>query len=169
MLITDEYIHPSIQDVTYSLKLIGYQVVRVRIVVFNVTFSNISVISWRSYLLVWGNRRKPPTCRKSLIIGYQVIYTRCAFMWIGFIGIYRHFDKVFCWIVIVWFVRKKSPDWYNRLTYETPMLWHLILAVKLCTTYSNLQIREIPGYHTCLRQNKNCFWPKLHLSMGYSP
>jgi len=38
-------------------------------VVFNATFYNISVISWRSVLLVGWNRstwRKPPTCRKSL-------------------------------------------------------------------------------------------------------
>ena len=39
--------------------------------VFNATFNNISVISWRSVLSVVGGgnrstRRKPPTCRKSL-------------------------------------------------------------------------------------------------------
>jgi len=39
--------------------------------VFNATFNNISVIPWRSVLLVEeigvpGSRRKPPTCRKSL-------------------------------------------------------------------------------------------------------
>ena len=35
------------------------------VMVFNTTFNNISVISWRSVLLVGGNRstrRKPPTC-----------------------------------------------------------------------------------------------------------
>ena len=41
---------------------------RVRLMVFNVTFNNISAISWRSFF--WRrnrrNRRKPPTCRKSL-------------------------------------------------------------------------------------------------------
>jgi hypothetical protein len=30
------------------------------------SFNNNSVISWRSVLLIGGNRRKPPTCRKSL-------------------------------------------------------------------------------------------------------
>ena len=35
------------------------------IIVFNTTFNNISVILWRSVLLE-ENRRKPPTCRKSL-------------------------------------------------------------------------------------------------------
>jgi len=37
--------------------------------VFNATFNDISIISWRSVLLVeetWSNRRKPPTSRKSL-------------------------------------------------------------------------------------------------------
>jgi hypothetical protein len=37
--------------------------------VFNATFNNISVISWRSVLLMeetWSTWRKPPTCRKSL-------------------------------------------------------------------------------------------------------
>ena len=47
---------------------------RVRVMVFNATFNNISVISWRLVLLVeeigiaW---RKPPTCRKSL---YHILY-----------------------------------------------------------------------------------------------
>jgi hypothetical protein len=39
------------------------------LMVFNVTFNSISVISWRSVLLVeetQSTRRKPPTCRKSL-------------------------------------------------------------------------------------------------------
>ena len=39
------------------------------LMVFNTTFNNISVISWRSVLFHGGNRRtqrKPPTCRKSL-------------------------------------------------------------------------------------------------------
>ena len=43
--------------------------VRVSIMVFNATFNNISVISWRSVLLVggkWSTRRKPSTCRKSM-------------------------------------------------------------------------------------------------------
>ena len=40
-----------------------------RVMAFNATFNNISVISWQSVLLLGGNRstrRKPPTCRKSL-------------------------------------------------------------------------------------------------------
>jgi hypothetical protein len=41
-----------------------------RIMVFNATFNNISVISWRSVLLVEETgvhgSRNPPTCRKSL-------------------------------------------------------------------------------------------------------
>ena len=43
--------------------------VRVRIMVFNSNFSNISVISWRSVLLVEETEvpgKNPPTCRKSL-------------------------------------------------------------------------------------------------------
>ena len=43
--------------------------VRVRVMVFNSNFSNISVISWRSVLLVEETEvpgKKPPTCRKSL-------------------------------------------------------------------------------------------------------
>ena len=35
------------------------------VMVFNTTFNNISVISWQSVLLV-GDLRKPPTCRKPL-------------------------------------------------------------------------------------------------------
>jgi len=36
--------------------------------VFNATFKYISVISWRFYnsFIGGGNRRKPPTCQKSL-------------------------------------------------------------------------------------------------------
>jgi len=36
--------------------------------VLNATFNNISVISWRSFLLVedQSTQRKPPTCHKSL-------------------------------------------------------------------------------------------------------
>jgi len=37
--------------------------------VFNVTFNNISIISWWSFFISGGNRstwRKPPTCRKSV-------------------------------------------------------------------------------------------------------
>ena len=42
-----------------------YKIIRVRVIVFNTTFNNISVISWQS-VLGGGNRRKPLTCRKSL-------------------------------------------------------------------------------------------------------
>ena len=43
--------------------------VRLRFMVFNATFNNITVISWWSVLLVEETEvpeRKPPTCRKSL-------------------------------------------------------------------------------------------------------
>ena len=43
--------------------------IRVRIMMFDVTFNNMSVISWRSVLNGGGNQstlRKPLTCRKSL-------------------------------------------------------------------------------------------------------
>jgi len=42
---------------------------RVSVMVFYATFNNISVLSWRSVLLVGetGVRRKLPTCRKSPI------------------------------------------------------------------------------------------------------
>ena len=49
--------------------------------VFNATFNNISVISWRSFFFFFGGgnrriRRKPPTCRKSLtnFITYCIEY-----------------------------------------------------------------------------------------------
>ena len=53
----------------------GDRVVRV----FKVTFNNISVISWWSVLLmeetgVPGERRKPPTCRKSLTNFITICY-----------------------------------------------------------------------------------------------
>jgi len=35
--------------------------VRIRVMVFNVTFNNVSAIPWRSVLLVEETRRKPPT------------------------------------------------------------------------------------------------------------
>jgi hypothetical protein len=40
----------------------------VRVIVFNTTFNNISVIAWWSVILPisGGNWRKPPNCRKSL-------------------------------------------------------------------------------------------------------
>jgi hypothetical protein len=49
-------------------RLGGY--VRVRVVVFNATFNNISIILWRSVLLVeeiLSFQRKLLTCRKSLM------------------------------------------------------------------------------------------------------
>ena len=49
--------------------IVSWNRLRFRFMVFNVTFNNISVISWRSVLMVEGNRsawRKPLTCRKSL-------------------------------------------------------------------------------------------------------
>ena len=54
---------------------------RVGVMVFNATFNNISVISWRSVLLGGGNRttrRIRPTCRKSLtnFITYNVVSSR---------------------------------------------------------------------------------------------
>ena len=44
-------------------------ILSVSVMVFNATFNNISVISWRSIIIGGGNRstrRKPSTCRKSL-------------------------------------------------------------------------------------------------------
>ena len=52
-----------------SAKLFTYLILRVRVMVFNATFNNISVKSWRSVLFGGWNRstrRKPPTCYKSL-------------------------------------------------------------------------------------------------------
>jgi len=42
--------------------------------VFNATFNNISVISWRSISIGGGNQRKPPTCRKSLTNYHIMLY-----------------------------------------------------------------------------------------------
>jgi hypothetical protein len=50
---------------------------RVRVMMFYATFNNISVISWRSVLLVeetWSTQRKAPTCRKSLTSKFQPIF-----------------------------------------------------------------------------------------------
>jgi len=51
------------------LSIIFVQAKRGWFMVFNATFNNISVISWRSALLVeetGSTRSKPPTCHKSL-------------------------------------------------------------------------------------------------------
>ena len=53
--------------------------------VFNATFNNISVILWRSVLLVeetGGPGKKPPTCHKSLtnFITSVVIGTDCIYV-----------------------------------------------------------------------------------------
>jgi hypothetical protein len=45
----------------------------VRVMVFNATFNNISVMSWQSSLLVEETWRKPPTCRKSLDKLYHIM------------------------------------------------------------------------------------------------
>ena len=47
----------------------------VRVVVFNATINNISVILWRSVLLVedTSTRRKPRTCRKALTNSHKVV------------------------------------------------------------------------------------------------
>ena len=37
---------------------------KIKVMMFNTTFNNISAISWRS--VYWRTRRKPPICRKSL-------------------------------------------------------------------------------------------------------
>jgi hypothetical protein len=39
---------------------------RIKLMVFNATFNNISVVSWQLISFVIGNRRKPLTCRKSI-------------------------------------------------------------------------------------------------------
>ena len=55
--------------------------------VFNTTFNNISVISWRSVLLVEETRvppRKPPTCCKSLIRLYHIKLYRVYLAWAEF-------------------------------------------------------------------------------------
>ena len=52
-----------------NLVVANFVRLRVRVMVFNTTFNNISVISWRSVILGGENRstwRKPLTCRKSL-------------------------------------------------------------------------------------------------------
>ena len=61
------------KDLGYSLPCPGQYLTKeiggVRVMVFNNTFNNISVMSWRSVLLVEetkSTRRKPQTCRKSL-------------------------------------------------------------------------------------------------------
>ena len=44
--------------------------------VFNVTFNNISVISWRPVLLVeetWSTRREPPTCLSQVTDIYHIM------------------------------------------------------------------------------------------------
>ena len=55
--------------------------VRVRVMVFSAIFDNISVLWWRSVLLVKesSTRRKPPTCRKSLTIFLGSCYPNCLF------------------------------------------------------------------------------------------
>jgi hypothetical protein len=52
--------------------------VRVRVLVFNVTFNNISAISWRSVLLGGNgnNLRKPPTCCISTDKLYHIMLYR---------------------------------------------------------------------------------------------
>ena len=52
--------------------------------VFNATFNNISVISWRSVLMVRGNRRKPPTCHKSLTNFFTQCCIEYTSPWTGF-------------------------------------------------------------------------------------
>ena len=56
---------------------------KIRVMVFNATFNNISVILWRSVLLLEENRRtqrKPPTRRKSL----TNCITSCCIAWVIF-------------------------------------------------------------------------------------
>ena len=58
-----------------------------RVMVFNATFNNISVVSWWSVLLVEENRstrRKPPTCRKSLTSFITQCYIKYTSPWAGF-------------------------------------------------------------------------------------
>jgi hypothetical protein len=53
--------------------------------VFNATFNNISVISWRSVFISGGNRStqwKPLTCRKSLTNFYHIMLYISP--WVGF-------------------------------------------------------------------------------------
>jgi len=68
--------------ITFVLWYIGYRV-KVMVMVFNVTFNNISVISWRTVLLVWEIGVKPPICRKSLTNIHIMLY-RVHLAWAGF-------------------------------------------------------------------------------------
>jgi hypothetical protein len=71
-------IHVSLCNKT--MKYLHLEIIyRVRIMVFNATFNNIPVISWRSVLLVEETRvpREPPTtCGKSLTNFYHIMLYR---------------------------------------------------------------------------------------------
>jgi hypothetical protein len=49
------------------------RLVIVTVMVFNATFNNISLIAWRSVLLVEETGEKPPTCHKSLTIFNHIL------------------------------------------------------------------------------------------------
>ena len=55
--------------------------------VFNVTFNNISAISWRSVLSVGETGvpgEKNPTCRKLLTLYHIILYLVHRLAWVGF-------------------------------------------------------------------------------------
>ena len=65
-----------------------YRVSGVKVMVFNVTFNNISAMSWGTVLLVPGRNRStrgiPPTCRKSLTNFITWRYIEYTSTWTGF-------------------------------------------------------------------------------------
>ena len=66
-----------ISIIQYNKHIMSTCILRVRVMVFNTTFNNISAISWQSVLLVekiGSTRRKPPTFQKSDKLYHIMLY-----------------------------------------------------------------------------------------------
>ena len=138
--------------------------VRIRVVVLNATFNNISVISWRSVLLVdeTGENRRPVADKL-----YHIMFYRVHLTWVGsglttLVVICTNILCLLCFLLL--FLLLRHPD-CCRVTYcySTFPFHHYYYSFSSSTLFYPLDFSEMPwsNYRKPCRHNlyhvKLCF------------